>query len=107
MLTLAVRSDTVVTPRGVGAYDMEIQDGRIVAVAAPDSLTADTGSTLRLPAWSQSSIAELCGGLRFRQAGHIDRAGFTAGRPFNLYRVSRLFSSAPNSPMQSVAAQSS
>jgi dihydropyrimidinase len=46
MLDLVVRSDTVVTPHGVGAYDVAIQGGRIVAVAAPDTLTHDTARTI-------------------------------------------------------------
>ena len=42
MLDLVVRSDRVVTPHGVGAYDVAIQGNKIVAVAAPDTLTGDT-----------------------------------------------------------------
>jgi dihydropyrimidinase len=38
MVDLVVRSDTVVTPQGVGAYDVAIAGERIVAVAAKGSL---------------------------------------------------------------------
>ena len=41
MLDLVVRSDRVVTPHGVGAYDVAIQGDKIVAVAAQDTLTGD------------------------------------------------------------------
>src|SRR5687768_1769403 len=41
MLDLVVRSDRVVTPHGVGAYDVAIQGRQIVAVAAPNTLTQD------------------------------------------------------------------
>ncbi|MCC7369778.1 MAG: amidohydrolase family protein [Chloroflexi bacterium] len=46
MLDLVVRSDRVVTPHGVGGYDVAIQGDRIVAVAAPGSLTDDVGRTI-------------------------------------------------------------
>ena len=38
MIDLVVRGDTVVTPEGVGAYDLAISGGRIAAVAARGSL---------------------------------------------------------------------
>jgi len=46
MLDLVVRSDRVVTPHGVGAYDVAIQGERIVAVAAPGTLTEDVTRTI-------------------------------------------------------------
>jgi dihydropyrimidinase len=46
MLDLVVRSDRVVTPHGVGAYDVAIQGDRIVAVAAPGTLTDDVTRTV-------------------------------------------------------------
>jgi dihydropyrimidinase len=46
MLDLVVRSDRVVTPHGVGAYDVAIQRDRIVAVAAPGTLTGDIARTI-------------------------------------------------------------
>src|SRR3954453_1270704 len=46
MLDLVVRSDRVVTPHGVGAYDVAIQGERIVAVAAPGTLTGDVTRTI-------------------------------------------------------------
>src|SRR3954469_14118886 len=46
MLDLVVRSDRVVTPHGVGAYDVAIQGERIVAVAAPGTLTGDIARTI-------------------------------------------------------------
>src|SRR5688572_5602230 len=46
MLDLVVRSDRVVTPHGVGAYDVAIQGDRIVAVAAPETLTGDVARTI-------------------------------------------------------------
>jgi dihydropyrimidinase len=46
MLDLVVRSDRVVTPHGVGAYDVAIQGERIVAVAAPGTLTGDITRTI-------------------------------------------------------------
>ena len=46
MLDLVIRSDRVVTPHGVGAWDVAIQGERIVAVAAPGTLTGDVGRTI-------------------------------------------------------------
>jgi D-hydantoinase len=46
MLDLVVRSDRVVTPHGVGAYDVAIQGDKIVAVAAPGTLTGDVTRTV-------------------------------------------------------------
>src|SRR5918911_259585 len=46
MLDLVVRSDRVVTPHGVGAWDVAVQGERIVAVAEPGSLTDDVGRTI-------------------------------------------------------------
>jgi dihydropyrimidinase len=46
MLELVVRSDQVVTPHGVGAYDIAIQGEQIVAVAAPGTLSGDVGRTI-------------------------------------------------------------
>ena len=34
MVDLVLRGDSVVTPHGVGAFDLAIEDGRIVAIAA-------------------------------------------------------------------------
>ena len=46
-LDLVVRSDRVVTPHGVGAWDIAIQDGKIAALAMPGTLgTADIGGTI-------------------------------------------------------------
>ena len=46
MLDLVIRGDRVVTPHGVGAWDVAIQGERIVAVAAPGTLTDDVGRTI-------------------------------------------------------------
>ena len=46
MINLVVRSDTVVTPQGVGAYDIAIDDERIVAMAANGSLPVPDGAKL-------------------------------------------------------------
>ncbi len=46
MLDLVVRGDTVVTPQGVGAYDLAIAGERIVAVAAKGSLPIPEGARL-------------------------------------------------------------
>src|ERR671928_244139 len=46
MLDLVIHSDRVVTPHGVGAWDVAIQGERIVAVAAPGTLTNDVGRTI-------------------------------------------------------------
>ena len=46
MLDLVIRSDRVVTSHGVGAYDVAIQDDKIVAVAAPGTLTGDVTRTV-------------------------------------------------------------
>ena len=46
MFDLVIRSDRVVTPAGVGAYDVAVQGEKIVAVASAGSLGAD--STRRL-----------------------------------------------------------
>ena len=45
MVDLVVRGDTVVTPRR-GAFDVAIAGERIVAVAAPGSLTVPDGARL-------------------------------------------------------------
>ena len=46
MVDLVVRSDTVVTPQGVGAHDIAIAGERIVAVAAKGSLPVSDGARL-------------------------------------------------------------
>ncbi|MCC6174960.1 MAG: amidohydrolase family protein [Chloroflexi bacterium] len=46
MLDLVVRGNRVVTPHGVGAYDVAIQGDRIVAVTTPGTLTGDVGRTI-------------------------------------------------------------
>ena len=46
MVDLVVRGDTVVTPQGVGAYDIAIAGERIVAVAAKGSLPVPDGARL-------------------------------------------------------------
>ncbi len=46
MIDLVVRGDTVVTPQGVGAYDLAITGERIVAVAAGGSLPVPDGARL-------------------------------------------------------------
>jgi len=46
MLDLIVRSDRVVTPQGVGAYDVAVQGERIVALAAPGTLAPGPNTRL-------------------------------------------------------------
>ena len=46
MIDLVLRGDTVVTPEGVGAYDLAIAGGRIAAVAARGSLPVPDGARL-------------------------------------------------------------
>ena len=46
MVDLVVRGDTVVTPQGVGAFDIAIAGERIVAVAASGSLPVPEGARL-------------------------------------------------------------
>ncbi len=46
MIDLVVRGDTVVTPQGVGAYDILIAGEKIVALAAPASLPLPEGARL-------------------------------------------------------------
>ena len=46
MVDLVVRGDTVVTPQGVGAYDIAIAGEQIVAVAAHGSLPVPDGARL-------------------------------------------------------------
>jgi dihydropyrimidinase len=46
MVNLLVRSDMVVTPQGVGAFDVAIAGEKIVAVAAPGSLPIADGARL-------------------------------------------------------------
>ena len=46
MVDLVVRGDTVVTPQGVGAYDLAIAGERIVSVAAKGSLSIPDGARL-------------------------------------------------------------
>jgi len=46
MVDLVVRGDTVVTPQGVGAFDVAIAGERIVAVAASGSLPVPDGARL-------------------------------------------------------------
>ena len=41
MLDLLIRNGTVITPQGVGAWDVGIEGESIVAVAAPGSLPTD------------------------------------------------------------------
>src|ERR1700727_61847 len=35
MIDLVLRGDTVITPHGVGAYDIHVADGKIAAVTVP------------------------------------------------------------------------
>lgn len=44
MIDVVVRGDTVVTPHGVGPYDVAIEGERIVAVAAAGTLSASSGA---------------------------------------------------------------
>ena len=53
MVDLVVRGDTVVTPQGVGAFDIAIAGERIVAVAAP-----------RQPAGAGGRAADRCAPAR-------------------------------------------
>ena len=46
MVDLVMRGDTVVTPQGVGAYDIAIAGEQIVAVAASGSLPVPDGARL-------------------------------------------------------------
>jgi dihydropyrimidinase len=46
MVDLVVRGDVVVTPQGVGAYDLAIADERIVAVAAQGAMPVPDGARL-------------------------------------------------------------
>ena len=46
MVDLVIRGDTVVTPQGVGAYDIAIAGEKIVAVAAKGSLPVPEGARL-------------------------------------------------------------
>src|SRR5215216_774505 len=46
MLDLVIRGDRVVTPHGVGTWDVAIQGEQIVAVAAPGTLTGDVTRTI-------------------------------------------------------------
>ena len=46
MVDLVLRSDLVVTPQGVGAYDVVISGEKIAAVAAPGSLPVPPGARL-------------------------------------------------------------
>ncbi len=46
MLDLVIKSDRVVTPHGVGTWDVAIQGDQIVAVAAPGTLTGDVARTI-------------------------------------------------------------
>ena len=43
MLDIVIRGDQVVTPWGVGSYDVAIQGEKIVAVQSPGTLTGDVG----------------------------------------------------------------
>ncbi len=44
MVDLVIRGDTVVTPQGVGAYDILIAGEKIVAMAAPNSIAIPPGA---------------------------------------------------------------
>ena len=46
MLDLVIRGGQVVTPHGVGDWDVAIQGEKIVAVAAPGTLTGDVGRVI-------------------------------------------------------------
>ena len=43
MLDLVIRGGQVVTPQGVGAWDVGVEGERIVAVAAPGTLPQEAG----------------------------------------------------------------
>jgi dihydropyrimidinase len=46
MLDLVIRGGQVVTPAGVGAWDVGVEGGRIAAVAAPGTLPRDAGRVI-------------------------------------------------------------
>jgi dihydropyrimidinase len=46
MIDLVLRGDTVITPSGVGAYDLYIADGKIASVTAPGALPLPDGARL-------------------------------------------------------------
>ena len=46
MLDLVIRGGRVVTPTGVGLWDVAVKDERIVAVSEPDTLTKDVGRVI-------------------------------------------------------------
>ena len=46
MIDLVIRGDTVVTPQGVGAFDILIAGGKIVAMAAPGSIAVPDGTRI-------------------------------------------------------------
>ena len=74
MVDLVVRGDTVVTPQGVGAYDIAIAGERIVAVAAQ-----------RQPAGAGRRAADRCDGQdrhagRHRSARALQMAPAQSGR---------------------------
>ena len=47
MLDLVIRGGQVVTPQGVGAWDVGVEGERIVAVAAPGTLPREVRSRRR------------------------------------------------------------
>ena len=46
MFDLIVKGDRVVTPHGVGAYDIGVADGRIAAIAEPGGLGAEANKVV-------------------------------------------------------------
>src|SRR6266404_5434172 len=46
MLDLVIRGGQVVTPQGVGTWDVGVEGERIVAIAAPGTLPAEAGHVI-------------------------------------------------------------
>ena len=59
MVDLVVRGDTVVTPDGVGAYDILISGEKIVAMAAKGSLPVPEGARLKVPHMGWNRVRQL------------------------------------------------
>ena len=46
MLDLVIRGGRVITPQGVGSWDVGVQDGRIAVLGAPGTLPSDAARVM-------------------------------------------------------------
>ena len=83
MIDLVLRGDTVITPHGVGAYDIHVANGKIASVTVRGDLPLPDGARLI----DATGKIVMPGGHRSPCALRLANTG--AGRPTWAYRSAR------------------